>query len=51
MEENIQQIEQEESSIDFAAIFTALKKHKRLYKKVLLATSIFAVVYTLSLHN
>ncbi len=51
MEENMQNIEQEESSIDFAAIFSAIKKHKRLYKRVILATSIFAVVFTLSLHN
>jgi hypothetical protein len=51
MEENIQNIEQEESSIDFAAIFSALKKHKKLYKKVFLWTSLFAVVFTLSLHN
>lgn len=48
-EEN--QIEQEESSIDFVKIFNDLKKYKRLYAIVLAATAVFAVVYTLSLPN
>lgn len=43
--------EEEESSIDFQAIFAALKKHTRLYKKVLPITFVLACIYTLSLHN
>ncbi len=51
-EENINSIEQEEeSSIDFAAIFGALKKHKRLYYKALPIAFIIACIYTLSLPN
>lgn len=53
MEENKQIIEQqeEESSIDFKAIFAALKKHKKLYYKVLPATFFLAAIFGLSLHN
>jgi uncharacterized protein involved in exopolysaccharide biosynthesis len=53
MEENKQIIEQqeEESSIDFKAIFAALKKHKKLYYKVLPATFVLAAIFGLSLHN
>ncbi len=52
MEENKQYIEQEEeSSIDFGALFSALKKHKRLYYKALPIAFLLACVYTLSLPN
>ncbi len=40
-----------DSQIDFKKIFLDLKKHKRLYFKVLSAAVIIAVVYSLSLHN
>lgn len=50
MSEN-EYIEQEESSIDFGQIFTALKKHKRLYYKVLPIVFVVACVYTLGLRN
>lgn len=47
-----QYIEQEEeSSIDFKAIFDALLKHKKLYYKVLAITFVVSCIYTLSLHN
>ena len=49
MEEKQQYIEQEEKSLDFGQIFTALLKHKRLYYKVLAAVFVLACVYTLSL--
>lgn len=45
-----QQLE-EESSIDFRAILAAMKKHVRLYKKVLAITFVVACVYMLSLPN
>ena len=44
-------VEQEESSIDFGKIFQDLKKHKKLYYKVLPITFIVAAIYALSLHN
>ena len=51
-QDNQQFLEQEEeSSIDFKAIFDALKKHTKLYKKVLPITFVLACIYTLSLHN
>ena len=46
-----QNIIEEESSIDFKKIFQDLLKHKKLYYKVLAATAVFAVIYTLSLPN
>lgn len=52
MEDNKNIIEQEEeSSIDFGAIFAALKKHKRLYKKVLAITFVVACILMLSIPN
>lgn len=54
MEENIKKIDpqiEEESSIDFAAIWAAIKKHKTLYYKVLPVTFVIMCVYTLSLPN
>lgn len=52
MEENNQNIiEQEESNIDFGAIFGALKKHKGLYKKVLAITFVVACILMLSIPN
>lgn len=50
MSEN-EYIEQEESSIDFGQIFAALKKHKRLYYKVLSIVFVVACVFTLGLRN
>lgn len=49
--ENIEQqkIEQEESSIDFGLIFAALKKHKRLYYKVLGITFVVACIIVFSI--
>lgn len=51
--ENQQQpyIEEEEKSIDFGALFAALKKRKHLYYKVLPITFVLACVYTLGLRN
>ena len=51
--ENIEQqkIEQEESSIDFGAIWSAVKKRKRLYYKVLPIVFVLACIYTLGLPN
>ena len=50
MEENKNiSVEQEESSIDFGAIFGAMKKHKRLYKKVLAITFVVGCIIVLSL--
>lgn len=43
--------QEEESSIDFGAIFAALKKHKKLYKKVLPITFVLACIYMLSIPN
>ena len=53
MEENIKNTEllEEESSIDFGKIFNDLKKHKRLFYKVLPITFVLAAIYTLSLPN
>ena len=54
MEENIKKIEhqvEEESSIDFGAIWQAIRKHKKLYYKVLPITFIVMCIYTLSLPN
>lgn len=53
MNENINQpvMEEEESSIDFGKIFSDLKKHKRLYYKVLPTTFVVAAIFALSLHN
>lgn len=50
MSEN-EYIEQEESSIDFGQIFAVLKKHKRLYYKVLSIVFVVACVFTLGLRN
>lgn len=50
MSEN-EYIEQEESSIDFGQIFAALKKHKRLYYKVLSIVFVVACAFTLGLRN
>lgn len=44
-------LEQEESSIDFGQIFAAVKKHKRLYYKVLPIVFVLACIYTLGLPN
>jgi len=43
--------QQEESSIDFAQIFAAIKKRKRLYYKVLPVTFVVACIIALSLPN
>ena len=43
--------QEEESSIDYGQIFSALKKHKRLYKKVLSITFVGACIFTLGLRN
>ena len=52
MEDNSQNIvEQEESSIDFGAIFGALKRHKRLFYKVLPITFVLGCIYMLSIPN
>ena len=48
---NIQEIEEQESSIDFGKIFGDLKKHKKLYYKVLPIAFVIAAIYTLSLPN
>ncbi len=50
MEEK-QYIKETEKPIDFGQIFTALRKHKRLYYKVLAVVFVLACVYTLSLPN
>ena len=50
MSEN-EYIEQEESSIDFGQIFAVLKKHKRLYYKVLSIVFVVACIFTLGLRN
>ena len=50
MEENKNiSVEQEESSIDFSAIFGAMKKHKRLFYKVLGITFVAACIIALSI--
>lgn len=48
---NIQEIEEQESSIDFGKIFGDLKKHKKLYYKVLPIAFLIAAIYSLSLPN
>jgi len=47
---NIQEL-QEESSIDFRKIFEDLKKHKKLYFKVLPIAFVMAAIYSLGLPN
>lgn len=51
--ENIEQqkIEQEESSIDFGAIWSAVTKRKKLYYKVLPITFVLACIYALGIPN
>ena len=49
--ENIEQMEAEESSIDFGKIFKDLLKHKRLYFIVLPAAFVLAAIYALSKPN
>lgn len=49
--ENIEQIEAEESSIDFGKIFKDLLKHKRLYFIVLPVAFVLAAIYALSKPN
>lgn len=44
-------VEQEESSIDFGKIFQDIKKHKKLYYKVLPITFVLAAIYALSIPN
>lgn len=53
MEKNKNLVENqiEESSIDFGAIWNAIRKHKKLYYKVLPITFIVMCIYTLSLPN
>ena len=53
MNEEIKNIEamEEESSIDFGKIFQDLKKHKKLYYKVLPITFVVAAIFALSLPN
>ena len=53
MNEENKQIKQvkQKSSIDFGKIFKDLKKHKKLYYKVLSVTFVLAAIYTLSLPN
>ena len=46
-----QEIEQEERSIDFGAIFAAMKKHKRLYKKWMLITFVASCIFVIGLPN
>ena len=49
--DNIEQIEAEESSIDFVKIFKDLLKHKRLYYIVLPVAFVLAAVYALGQPN
>lgn len=53
MEENkyIENLEEEESSIDFGKIFKDLLKHKMLYAKVLPVAFVLAAIYALSQPN
>ena len=52
MSEEIKNLpEAEETNIDFGAIWTAIKKHKKLYYKVLPVTFVLVCVYSLSLPN
>lgn len=50
-EENKHIEEPEESSIDYAKIFQDLKKHKKLYLKVLGVTFVVAVIIAMSMPN
>lgn len=50
MSEN-EYIEKQESSIDYGQIFVTLKKHKRLYKKVLAVTFVVGCIIMLSIPN
>lgn len=50
-EENKHIEEPEESSIDYAKIFRDLKKHKKLYLKVLGVTFVVAVIIAMSMPN
>lgn len=47
---NMNQVE-EESSIDYAALWAAVKRHKRLYAIVLPVAFVLACIYTLGLPN
>lgn len=51
MMDNIEQIEAEESSIDFVKIFKDLLKHKRLYFIVLPVAFVLAAIYALGQPN
>ena len=53
MSEEIKNIEamEEESSIDFGKLFQDIKKHKKLYYKVLPIAFVLAAIYALSLPN
>lgn len=44
-------LQEEESSIDFGAVFGAMKKHRHLYYKVLSVTFVVACIFTLGLRN
>lgn len=48
---NIQEIEDQESSIDFGKIFKDLLKHKKLYYKVLPIAFVLAAIYSLGQPN
>ncbi len=48
-EENKHIEDQEESSIDYGKIFQDLKKHKKLYLKVLGVTFVVAVIIAMSM--
>lgn len=50
-QKEIKEMEEQESSIDFKAIFAALKKHKKLYWQVLPVTFVVACVIVISLPN
>ena len=50
-EENKYIEEQEESSIDYGKIFQDIKKHRRLYRKVLSITFVVAVIFALTTPN
>lgn len=49
--ENLQTMEQEESLIDYGKIIKDLKKHKKLYYKVLPITFLVVAFFTLSIPN
>lgn len=50
-EENKYIAEQEESSIDYGKIFQDIKKHRRLYRKVLSITFVVAAIFALTTPN